>query len=134
MSADKPRYLMGVGTPSDLVEAVSRGIDMFDCVMPTRNARNAHIFTSEGVLKLRNARFKNDLAPLDKNCTCYTCKNFSRSYLHHMDKCKEMLGAQLNTIHNLYYYQSLMSDLRSAIEQGKLTAFKKSFYEAQTKK
>jgi queuine tRNA-ribosyltransferase len=134
MPADKPRYLMGVGTPSDLVEAVSRGIDMFDCVMPTRNARNAHIFTSEGVLKLRNARFKNDLAPLDKNCTCYTCKNFSRSYLHHMDKCKEMLGAQLNTIHNLYYYQSLMSDLRSAIEQGKLTGFKKSFYEAQTKK
>ena len=134
MPADKPRYLMGVGTPSDLVEAVSHGIDMFDCVMPTRNARNAHIFTSQGVLKLRNAQYRDDLAPLDKNCSCYTCKNFSRSYLHHMDKCKEMLGAQLNTIHNLYYYQSLMSDLRSAIEQGKLTAFKNSFYEAQTSK
>lgn len=131
LPADKPRYLMGVGTPSDLVEAVSRGIDMFDCVMPTRNARNAHIFTSEGVLKLRNAQFKDDLAPLDKNCTCYTCKNFSRSYLHHMDRCKEMLGAQLNTIHNLHYYQSLMADLRSAIEQGTLAAFKHGFYEAQ---
>ena len=127
----KPRYLMGVGTPADLVEAVSRGIDMFDCVMPTRNARNSHIFTSKGVLKLRNSRFKDDLAPLDENCNCYTCKNFSRSYLHHMDKCKEMLGGQLNTIHNLHYYQSLMVDLRSAIEQGKLTAFSKSFYEAQ---
>ncbi|MGA1742367.1 MAG: tRNA guanosine(34) transglycosylase Tgt, partial [Pseudohongiellaceae bacterium] len=131
LPADRPRYLMGVGTPSDLVEAVSRGIDMFDCVMPTRNARNAHIFTSEGVLKLRNAQFKDDLAPLDKNCTCYTCKNFSRSYLHHMDKCKEMLGAQLNTIHNLHYYQSLMADLRGAIEQGTLAAFKRGFYEAQ---
>lgn len=131
LPADSPRYLMGVGTPSDLVEAVSRGIDMFDCVMPTRNARNAHIFTSEGVLKLRNARFKDDLAPLDKNCDCYTCKNFSRSYLHHMDKCKEMLGGQLNTIHNLHYYQSLMADLRSAIEQGKLAAFRNDFYEAQ---
>jgi queuine tRNA-ribosyltransferase len=131
LPADQPRYLMGVGTPSDLVEAVSRGIDMFDCVMPTRNARNAHIFTSEGVLKLRNAQFKDDLAPLDKNCTCYTCKNFSRSYLHHMDKCKEMLGAQLNTIHNLHYYQSLMADLRGAIEQGTLAAFKRGFYEAQ---
>ncbi len=131
MPAEKPRYLMGVGTPSDLVEAVTRGIDMFDCVMPTRNARNSHIFTSRGVLKLRNARFKDDLAPLDENCDCYTCKNFSRSYLHHMDKCKEMLGAQLNTIHNLHYYQSLMKDLRSAIEQGKLAAFRKNFYEAQ---
>ncbi|PCJ41237.1 MAG: tRNA guanosine(34) transglycosylase Tgt [SAR86 cluster bacterium] len=133
LPTEKPRYLMGVGTPSDLVEAVSRGIDMFDCVMPTRNARNAHIFTSEGVLKLRNARFKDDLAPLDKNCSCYTCKNFSRSYLHHMDKCKEMLGAQLNTLHNLHYYQRLMEDLRSAIEQGKLAAFRKGFFEAQAK-
>jgi queuine tRNA-ribosyltransferase len=131
LPAEKPRYLMGVGTPADLVEGVSRGIDMFDCVMPTRNARNAHIFTSEGVLKLRNARFKDDLAPLDKNCNCYTCKNFSRSYLHHMDKCKEMLGGQLNTIHNLHYYQSLMANLRSAIEQGKLAAFRNDFYEAQ---
>ena len=133
LPADKPRYLMGVGTPADLVESVSRGIDMFDCVMPTRNARNAHIFTSEGVLKLRNARFRDDLAPLDNNCDCYTCKNFSRSYLHHMDKCKEMLGAQLNTIHNLHYYQSLMADLRSAVEQGKLAAFREGFYAAQAK-
>ena len=100
MPSDKPRYLMGVGKPEDLVEAVRRGIDMFDCVMPTRNARNSHIFVTEGVLKLRNARYRNDTAPLDANCDCYTCKNFSRSYLHHLDKCNEMLGAQLNTIHN----------------------------------
>lgn len=131
LPADKPRYLMGVGTPSDLVEAVWRGMDMFDCVMPTRNARNAYIFTSTGVLKLRNARYRDDLAPLDKNCSCYTCKNFSRSYLHHMDKCREMLGAQLNTIHNLHYYQTLMADLRHAIEQGKLAAFRTRFYDAQ---
>jgi len=131
MPADKPRYLMGVGTPADLEEAVSRGIDMFDCVMPTRNARNAHIFTSAGVLKLRNARFRDDLAPLDENCDCYTCKNFSRSYLHHMDKCREMLGAQLNTIHNLHYYQRLMANLREAVEQGTLAAFRNSFYAAQ---
>jgi len=131
MPPARPRYLMGVGTPADLVEAVWRGIDMFDCVMPTRNARNAHIFTSEGVLKLRNARFRDDLAPLDKNCACYTCKNFSRAYLHHMDKCREMLGAQLNTIHNLHYYQSLMADLRRAIEQGTLAAFRNSFHAAQ---
>ncbi len=131
LPADRPRYLMGVGTPSDLVEAVWRGIDMFDCVMPTRNARNAYIFTSEGVLKLRNARYRDDLDPLDKNCSCYTCKNFSRSYLHHMDKCREMLGAQLNTIHNLHYYQTLMADLRHAIEQGTLAAFRTRFYETQ---
>ncbi len=131
MPADKPRYLMGVGTPSDLVGAVQRGIDMFDCVMPTRNARNAYLFTSQGLLKLRNSRYKDDLAPVDQNCTCYTCKNFSRSYLHHMDKCKEMLGAQLNTIHNLHYYQALMADLRSAIEQGTLAAFAKTFHEQQ---
>ncbi|MDC0598248.1 tRNA guanosine(34) transglycosylase Tgt [Gammaproteobacteria bacterium] len=131
MPADKPRYLMGVGTPADLVEAVSRGIDMFDCVMPTRNARNAYLFTSQGLLKLRNAKYRSDLAPIDENCDCYTCKNFSRSYLHHMDKCKEMLGAQLNTIHNVHYYQSLMRDLRQAIEQGTLARFAKSFYENQ---
>ncbi len=131
MPLERPRYLMGVGTPADLVEAVWRGIDMFDCVMPTRNARNAHIFTSEGVLKLRNARFRDDLDPLDKSCDCYTCKNFSRAYLHHMDKCREMLGAQLNTIHNLHYYQTLMADLRRAIEQGTLAAFRNSFHAAQ---
>lgn len=133
LPVDKPRYLMGVGTPEDLVESVSRGLDMFDCVMPTRNARNAHIFTSAGVVRLRNARYRDDLAPLDKNCDCYTCKNFSRSYLHHMDKCREMLGAQLNTIHNLHFYQRLMADLRTAIEQGKLAAFREDFYAAQAK-
>lgn len=131
MPADRPRYLMGVGTPSDLVGAVEHGIDMFDCVMPTRNARNAYLFTSKGLLKLRNSRYKDDLAPIDENCACYTCKNFSRSYLHHMDKCKEMLGAQLNTIHNLHYYQALMADLRSAIEQGTLADFAKSYHEQQ---
>lgn len=128
MPVDKPRYLMGVGKPEDLVEAVRRGIDMFDCVMPTRNARNAHLFTSKGVVKLRNSANKHDTSPLDDQCDCYTCRNFSRSYLHHLDKCKEMLGAQLNTIHNLRYYQNLMRGLREAIEQGKLSAFVDSFY------
>jgi queuine tRNA-ribosyltransferase len=131
MPADKPRYLMGVGTPTDIVEAVARGIDMFDCVMPTRNARNAHLFTSQGLLKLRNARFKDDTRPLDPACSCYTCLNFSRSYLHHLDKCKEILGAQLNTIHNLHYYQHLMQGLRQAIEQGRFTAFAEAFYQSQ---
>lgn len=127
MPSEKPRYLMGVGTPQDIVYAVSQGIDMFDCVMPTRNARNGHIFTSQGLLRLRNKRYRNDGKPLDVNCNCYTCKNFSRAYLHHLDKCKEMLGAQLNTIHNLSYYQSLMSGLRGAIEKGRLTAFVNEF-------
>ena len=129
----KPRYLMGVGTPADLVEGVRRGIDMFDCVMPTRNARNAHLFTSQGLLKLRNARFKDDVRPLDPNCDCYTCQNFSRAYLHHLDKCKEMLGAQLNTIHNLHYYQHLMQGLRQALEQGRFTAFAEEFYQNQAR-
>ncbi|MDG1850499.1 MAG: tRNA guanosine(34) transglycosylase Tgt, partial [Gammaproteobacteria bacterium] len=124
-------YLMGVGTPADLVQAVQYGVDMFDCVMPTRNARNAYLFTSKGLLKLRNSRYRDDLNPIDENCDCYTCKTFSRSYLHHMDKCKEMLGAQLNTIHNLHYYQKLMRDLRSAIEQGTLADFAKSFQQDQ---
>ena len=124
MPKNKPRYLMGVGTPLDIVEAVSQGIDMFDCVMPTRNARNAHLFTSSGVLRLRNAQYKNDLAPVDSQCTCYTCQHFSRAYLHHLDKCKEMLGAQLATIHNLSYYQNLMAGLRCAIEAGRLPNFK----------
>jgi len=131
MPADKPRYLMGVGTPSDLVEASLRGVDMFDCVMPTRNARNAYLFTSQGLLKLRNSRYKDDTGPVDENCDCYTCENFSRSYLHHMDKCKEMLGAVLNTVHNLHYYQRLMADLRGAIERGTLAAFAKSFHAQQ---
>ena len=131
MPQDKPRYLMGVGKPEDIVEAVCRGIDMFDCVMPTRNARNGHLFTSQGVIKIRNAAHKDDISPLDPECDCYTCSNFSRSYLHHLDKCKEMLGAQLNTIHNLRFYQRLMSDLRSAIETGTLSRFVEEFYQKQ---
>ncbi len=127
LPAEKPRYLMGVGTPADIVHAVTQGIDMFDCVMPTRNARNAHIFTSQGLLRLRNSRYRNDTDPLDGNCLCYTCQNFSRAYLHHLDKCREMLGAQLNTIHNLHYYQTLMAGLRGAIEQGRLGAFARQF-------
>jgi queuine tRNA-ribosyltransferase len=131
MPTNKPRYLMGVGTPSDLVGAVERGVDMFDCVMPTRNARNGYLFTSKGLLKLRNSRYRDDRAPIDEKCDCYTCKTFSRSYLQHMDRCKEMLGAVLNTIHNLHYYQRLMADLRGAIEQGTLADFAKSFHAEQ---
>lgn len=129
----KPRYLMGVGKPEDIVEAVRRGVDMFDCVMPTRNARNGHLFTSEGVIKIRNAKHRYDTGPLDPACDCYTCQNFSRSYLHHLDKCGEMLGAQLNTIHNLHYYQNLMSDLRTAIADQDLEGFVQRFYERQGK-
>jgi queuine tRNA-ribosyltransferase len=131
MPADKPRYLMGVGKPADLVEAVLRGIDMFDCVMPTRNARNGHLFTSTGVIKIRNAVHRGDPAPLDENCDCYTCQNFSRGYLHHLDKCGEILGAQLNTIHNLRYYQNLMSGMRDAIEKDSLDQFVDDFYQQQ---
>jgi len=131
LPSNKPRYLMGVGTPSDLLEAVKRGVDMFDCVMPTRNARNSHIFTSKGVIKLRNARHKTSTLPLDENCDCYTCRNFSRAYLHHLDKCGEMLGAQLNTIHNIHFYQKHMRDIRSAIEAGGLQEFSDAFYDAQ---
>lgn len=128
LPADKPRYLMGVGKPQDIVEAVRRGIDMFDCVMPTRNARNAHLFTSTGVVKIRNSANKTDTRPLDDTCECYTCQNFSRAYLHHLDKCGEMLGAQLNTIHNLHHYQDVMAGLRKAIEQGRLDDFVVEFY------
>lgn len=128
MPTDKPRYLMGVGTPEDLVEAVSRGIDMFDCVMPTRNARNGHLFTTFGVVKIRNAQYEFDTKPIDENCTCYTCQNYSRSYLRHLDKCQEMLGSRLNTIHNLHYYLNLMAQMRSAIERGEFEQFKKAFY------
>lgn len=128
MPADKPRYLMGVGRPEDIVEAVRRGVDMFDCVMPTRNARNGYLFTSTGIVKIRNARHRHDTLPLDERCDCYTCKNFSRSYLHHLDKCGEMLGAQLSTIHNLRFYQNLMSGLREAIEAGTLSDFITDFY------
>ncbi|MER2491099.1 tRNA guanosine(34) transglycosylase Tgt [Catenovulum sediminis] len=131
MPTEKPRYLMGVGKPEDIVEAVRRGIDMFDCVMPTRNARNGHIFVSDGVVKLRNAKHKTDTGPLDEKCDCYTCKNYSRAYLHHLDKCNEILGARLNTIHNLRYYQRLMEQLRDAIAQGELEKFVEEFYAAR---
>ena len=131
MPSDKPRYLMGVGKPADLVEGVRRGIDMFDCVMPTRNARNGHLFTSTGVIKIRNAKHRHDSATLDAECDCYTCTNFSRGYLHHLEKCGEMLSAQLNTIHNLRFYQRLMSDLRDAITDGELDAFADEFYRKQ---
>lgn len=126
---NKPRYLMGVGKPEDIVEAVRRGIDMFDCVMPTRNARNGHLFVREGVIKIRNAKNKTDTRPLDEKCSCYTCKNYSRSYLHHLDKCNEILGARLNTIHNLHYYQDVMKGLREAIEQTMLDEFVLDFYQ-----
>ena len=129
---DKPRYLMGVGTPADLLEAVKRGIDMFDCVMPTRNARNGNIFTSRGVLKLRNSRHKTSTQPLDEQCSCYTCENFSRAYLHHLDKCNEILGSQLNTIHNLHYYQQHMAGIRQAIEEKTLSEFEAEFYAGQS--
>lgn len=128
MPAHKPRYLMGVGKPEDIVEAVRRGVDMFDCVMPTRNARNGHLFVSDGVVKIRNAKHKDDTAPLDKECDCYTCKNYSRAYLHHLDRCNEILGARLNTIHNLHHYQKLMQGLRAAIAAGKLNDFVADFY------
>lgn len=131
MPEDKPRYLMGVGKPCDIVEAVRRGIDMFDCVMPTRNARNGHLFVKEGVIKIRNAKHRRDTRPLDADCDCYTCANFSRSYLHHLDKCGEILGAQLNTIHNLRHYQNLMASLRDAIAKGALEAFLVTFYGQQ---
>lgn len=120
---------MGVGKPEDLVESVRRGIDMFDCVMPTRNARNGHLFVTEGVVKIRNAKHRNDTSPLDENFDCYTCKNYSRSYLHHLDKCNEILGARLNTIHNLRYYQRVMQGLRDAIDAGTLDEFVQEFYE-----
>jgi queuine tRNA-ribosyltransferase len=133
MPADRPRYLMGVGTPEDLVEAVSRGIDMFDCVMPTRNARNGHLFTSAGVVRLRNAAYRDDPRPLDETCACYTCRHYSRAYLHHLDRAGEVLGLRLNTLHNLHYYQALMRQMRSAIEVGGLSAFIAGFYAGRTK-
>jgi queuine tRNA-ribosyltransferase len=129
MRHDKPRYLMGVGTPQDLVECVRRGVDMMDCVMPTRNARNGHLFTSSGVVRIRNAVHKTDTAPLDQRCDCYTCSNFSRAYLHHLDRCGEILGAELNTLHNLHYYLALMTGLRSAIENCRLDDHISEIYE-----
>jgi len=131
MKEDHPRYLMGVGKPGDLVEGVRRGVDMFDCVMPTRNARNGHLFTHEGVVKIRNAKHKHDTAPLDDRCDCYTCQNFSRAYLHHLHRCNEMLGAQLNTIHNLRFYLRLMERIREALENDTFDEFLEDFYGSQ---
>lgn len=126
--ADKPRYLMGVGKPEDLVEGVRRGVDMFDCVMPTRNARNGHLFVSNGIVKIRNAKYRDDTSPLDPECDCYTCQHYTKSYLYHLDKCGEILGARLNTIHNLRYYQRLMEQIRQAIEQQRFEQFVQEFY------
>ena len=127
LPANKARYLMGVGTPEDLVDGVAHGIDMFDCVMPTRNARNGWLFTRFGDIKIKNARHKNEQTPLDESCSCYTCQNFSRAYLHHLHRCGEILGAQLNTIHNLHFYLHLMDEMRSAIETGSFSAFRQRF-------
>jgi queuine tRNA-ribosyltransferase len=127
LPAHKPRYLMGVGTPEDLVEGVSQGIDMFDCVMPTRNARNGHLFTRFGDLRLRNARYKSDEKPVDETCSCECCKGFSRAYLHHLDRCGEMLGPMLTSVHNLHYYLNLMSEIRTALDAGRFEAWRAQF-------
>jgi queuine tRNA-ribosyltransferase len=140
LPANKPRYLMGVGTPEDLVEGVTQGVDMFDCVMPTRNARNGHLFTRFGDLKLRNARHRSDERPIDETCTCYTCRGttaadgavsggFSRAYLHHLERCGEMLAPMLASIHNLHYYLNLMREVREALDVGAFAAFVRQFRE-----
>ncbi len=131
MPADKPRYLMGVGLPEDIVESVRRGIDMFDCVLPTRNARNGHLFVTRGVVRIRNSRYRDDPRPLDESCSCYSCSHYSRAYLHHLDRCNEILGARLNTWHNLHYYLNLMRGLREAIRAGTLEQFVGNFYAAR---
>ncbi len=131
MPAGRPRYLMGVGRPQDIVAAVLRGIDMFDCVMPTRHARNGHLFTAAGVINIRNAAHQEDLGPVDPACECYTCRNYSRAYLRHLDRCNEILGSRLNTIHNLHFYLALMRSLRAAIAQGRLAAFAGAFLTAR---
>lgn len=131
MKEDQPRYMMGVGTPNDLVEGVRRGVDMFDCVMPTRNARNGHLFTHSGVVKIRNAFHRHDAGPLDEKCDCYTCQNFSRAYLHHLHRCNEMLGAQLNTIHNLRFYLRLMERIREALDEDRFDEFVREHYHMQ---
>jgi queuine tRNA-ribosyltransferase len=127
LPAHKPRYLMGVGTPEDLVEGVAQGVDMFDCVMPTRNARNGHLFTRFGDLRTRNAKNKSDQRPIDETCACHTCKGFSRAYLHHLDRCGEMLGPMLSTIHNLHYYVNLMREVRAALDEGRFAAWRTQF-------
>ncbi|MFO7579037.1 MULTISPECIES: tRNA guanosine(34) transglycosylase Tgt [Nitrosomonas] len=127
LPVDQPRYLMGVGTPADIVYAVSQGIDLFDCVLPTRNARNGWLYTRHGILKLRNSRYRLDTAPPDAQCACYTCRHFSRAYLHHLQRTNEMLGARLNSLHNLHYYQQLMADIRQAIETGRFEQLVQEF-------
>ena len=129
LPANKPRYLMGVGTPEDLIDGVAHGVDMFDCVMPTRNARNGHVFTRFGDLRLRNTRYKTEEAPLDPTCACHTCANFSRAYLHHLDRCGEMLGPMLTSIHNLHYYVNLMREVRGVIEAGDFKGFVDRFHQ-----
>ncbi|HXQ63644.1 MAG TPA: tRNA guanosine(34) transglycosylase Tgt, partial [Steroidobacteraceae bacterium] len=123
----RPRYLMGVGRPQDIVEAVARGIDLFDCVMPTRHARNGHLFTAAGVVNIRNARHANELEPVDPGCDCYTCRHYSRAYLRHLDRAGEILGSRLNTIHNLHFYQALMRSIREAIAAGRFAAWRAAF-------
>ena len=132
MPEKKPRYLMGVGKPEDIVEAVLRGVDMFDCVIPTRNARTGFLYTHIGIIKIRNNKYKFDTKPIDENCSCYTCRNFSRSYLRHLDNAKELLGLRLNTIHNLHYYYELMQNIREAIKSDKLKEFVEDFYLKQS--
>ncbi len=134
LPTDRPRYLMGVGRPEDLVESVARGVDMFDCVMPTRNARNGHFFTTTGTVRIRNAQYERDVRPIEEGCDCYACRNgFSRSYLRHLDRCNEMLAPMLGTMHNLRYYQRLMAQMRDAIGQGTFAAFRDSFYAARSR-
>ena len=133
LPAHKPRYLMGVGAPEDLVEGVAAGVDMFDCVMPTRNARNGHLFTRFGDLRIRNARYKTDEQPIDMSCTCHTCANFSRAYLHHVERCGEMLAPMLASIHNLHYYVNLMREVREALDVGQFEAFAKRFREERAR-
>jgi queuine tRNA-ribosyltransferase len=134
MPTRKPRYLMGVGRPEDIIEAVRRGVDMFDCVMPTRHARNAHLFTRSGVVNIRNAAHHQDTGPIEEGCTCYTCRNYSRSYLRHLDKCGEILGAHLNTVHNLHFYQRLMMEIRAAIVAGTFESYAADFYARKASK
>ncbi|WP_168390986.1 tRNA guanosine(34) transglycosylase Tgt [Acinetobacter indicus] len=128
MPEDKPRYLMGVGKPEDIVEGIRRGVDMFDCVMPTRNARNGHYFVTDGLVRIRNSKYRHDQSPLDPHCDCYTCKNFTRAYLFHLEKCGEMLGSMLGTIHNLRYYQHFTQDIRNALDNGTFDDFVQDFY------
>ena len=132
LPGNQPRYLMGVGKPEDIVEAVRRGVDMFDCVIPTRNARTGFLYTRQGILRIRNSQYQDDTRPVDENCRCYTCRHYSRSYLRHLDKCGEILGSRLNTIHNLHYYQDLMRTIRSAIEASRFDAFAEDFHAQRT--